>query len=112
MTSGAGDAPVVPWALAHLLKRLHINTNANKVEMKLETRKDFEELVKSCRKLGVTRIEVAGIKIELGDAPEPKSKKLNSAQSPDAPDEAQYTDEELLFWSSQTHELDKEASNG
>lgn len=42
--------------------------------MKITDLKDFEKLVKLCRKLGVDAVEADGVKFNLGASPKPKAK--------------------------------------
>lgn len=68
--------------------------------MKIDNIKDLQALVKMCRKTGIKSIEVDGVKLQLGD--EPISKKRNAAIETDKIEvDKQYSEEELMFWSSQ-----------
>lgn len=83
--------------------------------MQLESLKDLEKLVKLCRKLGVDKIEVDGVKVELGAPPEivdSRKNRISNLQENqvfipggidqdtriDMPDEL--TEEQKMFWSS------------
>lgn len=66
--------------------------------MNITSLKELSKLIDLCRKKGVESLELSGIKLNLSkDAP---PKKLNSEQSKEAVEEPQYTDEEMLLWSS------------
>jgi hypothetical protein len=70
--------------------------------------KQFEQLIKMCRKYGVTSATVEGISLQLADeAPQSNYKRKQSADVPAEQsgnsgmlDFDQLTDEEKLFWSS------------
>lgn len=66
--------------------------------MKIETIKDLEAVLKLCRRQGVTSINIDGIRLSLGELPAPKTPET---AKDDTKVEDQYTDEDLLFWSSQ-----------
>jgi len=65
--------------------------------MKIETKKDLESVIKLCRKMGVNTIEVDGIKLSLGDAPQKLKTAANTAE---AIEEPIYSEEDMLLWSS------------
>lgn len=65
--------------------------------MKIESIKDLDAVISLCRKRGVLSIEIDGVKLSLGDAPE---KKLKSEPTPEIKSEDQYTPEQILMWSS------------
>lgn len=67
--------------------------------MKIETLKDLEAMLKVCRKQGVTSIEVDSIKLVLLEAPEPK---VGTVSKDDVKTPDTYSDEDMLFWSSDT----------
>lgn len=67
--------------------------------MKLESLKDLEAAIKLCRKLGVDSLEVNGVKVQLGLEPVRAKKAKGGAE--EIADEPTYTDEQLLFWSTQ-----------
>lgn len=86
--------------------------------MQIESLKDLEKLVKLCRKLGIDKIEVDGVKFELGTNPTTYRRQANKNNSliaeetfipggvdattsiPDAIDTDSLTDEQLLYYSS------------
>ncbi len=71
--------------------------------MKIESLEQIKELVKLCRTLNVERIEIDGIKLELGAA-KTRKKKANSEQS--EIDTNELTPDQLLFWSSDPGAVD------
>lgn len=64
--------------------------------MKLENIKQIEQLVKLCRKTGVSKITVDGVTIELGEAPVTKQEPV---ETPDNKENPIYTDDDILNWS-------------
>lgn len=66
--------------------------------MKIETIKDLEAVLKLCRKQGVTSVQIDGIYLRLGDLPDSKTPETPKE---DVKTEDTYTEEELMFWSSQ-----------
>lgn len=75
--------------------------------MKIETQKQLESLLKLCQKHGVRQIEIDGIKMQLEafDAPSTPDKASDTGISQDKP----YTDDDFLFWSSQSHAAPEES---
>lgn len=68
--------------------------------MKIDTLKDLTELVKMCRKNGVRAITVDGITMQIDEQiDEPKALKTESTK-----DIPQYSEEDLLYWSSTSNE--------
>lgn len=63
--------------------------------MKIDTLKDLEKTIKLCRRMGVQSIEIDGVKLQLGDAPE----KANLVTEESTKTENDLSDEELLLWS-------------
>jgi hypothetical protein len=68
--------------------------------------KEFEQLIKTCRKYGVTSATVDGVSLTLSDeAPKSNYKKKSEepatevALEPDEVDFDSLSDEEKLFWS-------------
>ena len=65
--------------------------------MKIDSLKELEAAIKVCRKHGVTSLEIDGIKLQLLELQnESEVQQDQSAARPIV----QYTDEELLTWSS------------
>ena len=59
--------------------------------------KELKALIKLCRSHGVTQVTVAGVTLQLGEAP----RKLKTEQQNDKPEvEQPYTDDDIAFWSS------------
>jgi hypothetical protein len=65
--------------------------------VKIDSLADLKALIKLCRKEGLSAIEVDGVKLELGDAP---VRKLKTEQQEPVNEMPQYTEDELLTWSS------------
>lgn len=57
----------------------------------------LQKLIKICRKEGIRNFKGAGFEFTLD---EPRISNYKRKQEPDAVTEAQYTDEQALFWSS------------
>lgn len=70
--------------------------------MKVETLKDLKALIQLCRKQGLTRIEVDGVRLELGDAPTSLARNAADPQDKIETDK-QYSDEDVMLWSSTAH---------
>lgn len=67
--------------------------------MKIENLKELEALLKVCNKHGVHTITVDGIVMQLDGAPD----KANNAKADETPKtETGYSEDDFLFWSSQT----------
>jgi len=66
--------------------------------VKVDNLADLKALIKLCRKEGLQSIEVDGVKLELGDAP--VRRKLKTEPQEVVNEMPQYTDEELMTWSS------------
>lgn len=80
--------------------------------MKIDTIKDLKKVIQLCRETGVDIIKVDGIELVLGSSPTPRPVKAHNSstetfssnigpntpiETPDSP-----TEEQLLFYSSQT----------
>jgi len=65
--------------------------------MKIENLKELSAVIDLCRRKGVARINISGIEMELTDSA-PTKKVKEAEQEPKV--ENQYTDEQLLLWSS------------
>lgn len=63
---------------------------------------DLKKLIQLCQKQGVSRIEVDGVKLELGDVPV-RSLNRNDANTDKIEVEHQYSDEDTLLWSATPH---------
>lgn len=63
--------------------------------MKIQSLRQLKRVIALCRAEGITEIEVDGIKLKVGDKP-PKQAPVQA----DKPVK-QYTDEDMLYWSSQ-----------
>lgn len=79
--------------------------------MKIDNLKQLKALIKTCRATGISKIEVDGVKLELGDEPVEQSMSNDASVSTDKIDTGKaYTEEEMLTWSSTPAGL--EAANG
>lgn len=89
--------------------------------MQIESLKELQKLIKACRALGVEKIEIDGIKLELGSLPTTRkaSKVVEAVQddfdlggiganthipTPDLIKTDALTEEQLLYYSAQSHE--------
>lgn len=66
--------------------------------MKIENLKDLSQIIDLCRKKGIKAITIDGVQIELGDTPPKRTRTKEDATQPQA--ETEFTDEQLMFWSS------------
>lgn len=88
--------------------------------MDIKNIKEFKALIKACRQLGITNIEVSGIKAVLGPITQPNSPSIDNTAFPEAsikvpafngpisdvePVETQeLSPDQLMFYSAQGHE--------
>lgn len=66
--------------------------------MKITSIKQLKSVIALCRAEGVVEIEIDGIKLKVGERPMPKSAKVVEKKEQTG---QQFTDEDMLFWSSQ-----------
>ena len=67
--------------------------------MKIDSLDELDKLIDLCRKKGISNIEVDGVKFEMGDPP-PSNYKKRQGRAEKQPETRQYSEEDILFWSS------------
>ncbi len=67
--------------------------------MKIESLSELKKLLKLCHEQGVYLIEIDGIKMQLQEPAKSTAEAATALQT-----EVQYTDEELMTWSSAGHD--------
>lgn len=68
--------------------------------MKISSIKDLEQVIKLCRRTGVEAIEIDGVKLSLGTPPQRITRKSSESQDNSLDSAPEYSDEQLLMWSS------------
>lgn len=66
----------------------------------LKNSSDLLNFIEKCRKKGVSKIEIPGIKIELREEAPPSNYKKKLTDSAELKAEDVYSEEDTLFWSS------------
>ncbi len=66
------------------------------------TPKELEQFIKVARRQGVLKLQIGDVSFELTDVQAPKQAvKKSEAEAKDTPEQPWYSDEQMLFWSSQ-----------